>query len=116
VEARQRDEGGGTTGRVDVGDVLASIDTSGEVGGGGRQDVASGEGRARRREVVLGIGEGHDPLRTAEDGDGRREEPVVGPEEGSLLDLYRHEASVGADAGVHDTQDDAAVREVLGGS
>src|SRR5262249_55044268 len=76
----------------------------------------TGRGRARAGGRWLGGGEAQGQQRSAEDGGGRREDPVVGPGEGPLPAFYRHEASVGADAGVHDTQDDAAVREVLRGS
>ena len=111
----QRDEPGDQPGCVDLVAQLRGVDTGGEVGGGGGEDVAPRERRARRGQLMLGAGERDHTLGAAQDGDGRSEQAVVGAEKDRVLDLDGDESAVGADAGVDDRQDDAAVGQVLRG-
>ena len=91
---------------------LGEVDAVAQVGGGRGEHVAAGERRARRGEVVLGVGQLDGALGAADDRDGRREQAVVGPDEhaGAAGDLDRDRPPRRADAGVDDRQHDALGR------
>ena len=87
-----------------------------EVAGRRRQHVSARERGSRRGEPVFLVLEGDDPDGPADHRGGRGEEPVVGPEEETALDLDRHHATVGADAGVDDGHEHGLVGQVLDGA
>ena len=63
--------------------------------------------------MVLGVLERDHGAGPARQGDGRRQQPVVGPEQDPARDLDAQEPPVGAHAGVDDRHDDRVVGEVL---
>ena len=88
---------------------LGEIDAVAQVRGPGREDVAAGEGGARRGEVELGVGEPHGALGTAGHGDRRGEQAVVGADQHALAagHLDGHARRAGPHAGVDDGEHDA---------
>ena len=83
--------------------------------GRGRHHVTTGEGRTRRRQLILGRSQLDHAHRPAEHGHRRGEEPVVGPDEIPVLDLDRDTAPLAADTGIDDRQHDP-LRQVLHGA
>ena len=88
---------------------LVEVDADAEVGGGGSEDVAAGERRARRGEMEVRVVEHDGAARAAGDRDGRREQAVVGADEnaGAVGDLDGDGARGRADARVDDGEHDA---------
>ena len=76
----------------------------GDVGDRGRHDVATGERRPRRGQLVLRVLERDDPLGAAQHRDGGREEPVVGTDEHAVLHLDGDAPSLGSDPGIDDRE------------
>ena len=83
--------------------------------GGGRQDVATGEGRPGRGQLVVGVVERHHrpgPPAIATAGASR---PLSGPSSTPPATSTPSSRRLGADAGVDDGHDDAVVGQVLHG-
>ena len=102
----------GSIGAPEVGEGHAGA----QVGGGGGEHVAAGEGGPGRGELVVGVGELDGRGGAAAHRDGAGEQPVVGADEVALpvADLHGDGAPLGADAGVDDRQHHARAQVLRG--
>ena len=109
----QRHQSRHQRGRIDRRAELRQGNARRQVASRGGEDVTAREGRAGRREVVVGVVERHHRTGAAGHRHRRGQQPVVGPQQHAAGHFDAHQAPARADTGVDHREHDAVVGEVL---